>query len=157
MSNRIVVSSDPAGFPLKEEIKKYLIDLGYEVTDVGTLTDRPVPYYQAAENISREILSGNFERGVVFCGTGMGVSQVCNKFRGIFCAVCESTYAAKKCRIVNNSNILALGSFIQTPTVAKEILDVFLNTKWCQGETPERVEFLTNLRSHCDGYGQVLE
>lgn len=157
MSKKIVVSADPAGFPLKEEIKKYLVELGFEVTDVGTQEGKPVPYYQAAENISREILKGNFERGVVFCGTGMGVSQVCNKFKGIFCALCESTYAAKKCRIVNNSNILALGSFIQTPTVAKEILDVFLNTAWCQGETPERVEFLSSMRGHCDDYGQTLE
>lgn len=155
---KIIVSSDPAGFPLKEEIKTYLIELGYEVTDVGTLSpDKPVPYYEAAVNISRAIQKGEFERGIVCCGTGMGVSQVCNKFKGIFCAVAETTYAVWKCRVINNSNILALGSFIQTPTVAKGLVDTYLNTEWCQGESPERVAFLQEMRSHCDDFGQVLD
>ncbi|MGI6669557.1 MAG: RpiB/LacA/LacB family sugar-phosphate isomerase [Acetivibrionales bacterium] len=157
MDKKIVISSDPAGFELKENIKEYLQEKGYEVTDVGTTDlEKPVYYYEAAENISREVQKGNFQRGIVVCGTGMGVAQVCNKFKGIFCALVESEYAARKCRIVNNSNILALGGFILTPTVAREIVDIFLNTEWCQGEPPHRVEFLKGLRAQCDGFGQEL-
>ena len=157
MNNSIIVSADPAGFNLKEEIKSYLIEKGFEVTDVGTLSpNNPVPFYQAAINLSKQVQSGAFERGIVFCGTGMGVSQVCNKFKGIYCAVVESTYTAKKCRIVNNSNVLALGGFVQTPTVAKEIVDVYLATEWCQNESKERTEMFQEYRAKSDEYGDVL-
>ena len=157
MDKKLVISSDMTGFVLKEELKEYLKDQGYTLEDVGmTSTDKPMYFYDAAVNISKKIQDGSYERGIVLCGTGIGVSQICNKFKGVFCFLGETSFAVKKSRTVNNSNILALVGLITTPMVAKELADIFLNTAWCQGETPERVEFLKGLLANCDDFGQVL-
>ncbi len=155
MEKKLILSSDLAGFALKEEIKEYVESLGYEVEDVGTLTrEEPVPYFEVAKRIAEKVQSGEYERGIVFCGTGMGVSQVCNKFKGVFCALVESEYTAERCRVINNSNIMALGGLVVTPPVAKRMVSLFLDTEWCQGETPERVEFLQRLQKPCNDVGQ---
>ena len=155
MDKKIVVSSDKAGYDLKEAVKGYLESKGFEVTDVGTTdVENPKMYYEAAENIAKEVQSGRFERGIVFCGTGMGVSQVCNKFKGIYCALVESKFTAKKCRIINNSNIMALGGNVVTPPLAFEMVDEFLNTKFCEDCDADRTAYLTRMRAQCDVFGQ---
>ncbi len=155
MGKKLIFSSDSVGFDLKEELKEYVTSLGYEVEDVGTLTkEEPVPYFEVAKRLAEKIQSGEFERGIVLCGTGMGVSQVCNKFKGVFCALVESEFTAEKCRIINNSNVMALGGLVVTPPVAKRMVSLFLDTEWCQGEPPERVELLQGLQKPCNDVGQ---
>nr|WP_122013342.1 RpiB/LacA/LacB family sugar-phosphate isomerase [Maliibacterium massiliense] len=157
MDKKLVVAADLAGMALKDDIVCYLKQKGYEITDVGIRkAEEPMYYGLVAAHIAQAVQRGAFTRGIVVCGTGQGVMQVCNKFRGIYCALGYSALAAKKSRIINNANMLALGGLMTTPTVARDIVDAFLETEFCQGETPERVTFLTTLRGQCDGYGQIL-
>ena len=86
-----------AGFTLKEAVKEHLLKNGYDVTDVGTLSlDEPVVYYEVGRRVAKEVADKKFERGLLFCGTGMGVNLVANKFPGVYCGLCESVFAAKK-------------------------------------------------------------
>ena len=93
MDKKIIIGADDSGFTLKEAVKEYLIKNGYEVTDVGTLSlDEPVVYYEVGRRVAKEVADKKFERGLLFCGTGMGVSLVANKFPGVYCGLCESVF-----------------------------------------------------------------
>jgi ribose 5-phosphate isomerase B len=107
---KLVVASDKSGYYLKEFVKAHFISKGYEIKDVGTMDpENPVFYPDAASNLAREIQNGFSEKGLLFCGTGMGVSIVANKFAGICAACCESTFSASKARIYNDANVLCMG------------------------------------------------
>lgn len=142
---KIVIGSDKSGFTLKEAIKEYLISSGYEVSDVGTKEiENPKPYFQVATIASKAIQNKEFEKGILICGTGMGMSIVANKHKGIYASVVESTFAAKKSRAINNANILALGGWIIAPELGLEIVEAFLNTEFTEGLEEWRQEFLKN-------------
>lgn len=150
---KVVIGSDKVGFPLKESIKAYLISQGHEVTDVGTTDiEKPRPHTVTAPAAAAEIQSGRAERGILICGTGMGMNIAANKNKGIYAAACESLYAASYCRKINDANILCMGAFIVGESMAKEMVDAFMNTDFVQGFEPWRVEFLTGqneiLREH---------
>lgn len=132
---KIVIGSDMSGFTLKEAVKKHLEGLGFEVTDVGTLSpDQPVEYYEVGSNLGQAVSSGQFDRGVVICGTGMGVSLIANKYPGVYCGLCESVYAVDRARTFNNINVLGLGGFFAAPELGCKMVDTFLETEWKQGE-----------------------
>lgn len=101
------------------------------------------PYYEAAPVVARAVQSGQFDRGILICGTGMGMSLVANKFDGIYAACVESVYGAKMCRAINNANILTMGGWIIGPEMGVEMVKAFLNTGFTQDLEPWRVEFLT--------------
>lgn len=131
---KIAIGTDSYGLPLKDSIKEYLINNDYEIEDYGVKdTSDPTPYYETANKIAQCISNGKFERAILICGTGMGMSIIANKHSGIYAAVCESTFAAEKSRSINNSNILTLGSMITTEVVARDIVDVWLKTKFTEG------------------------
>lgn len=133
MDRRIVIGSDGSGFTLKEAVKKHLEEQGYEVTDLGTQSaDHPRMYYEVAHDVAPLISSGNFERGILICGTGMGMSILANKYPHVYAAVCENTYAAMKCRAINNANILTMGGWITAPWVGCDITDAFLHTEFLE-------------------------
>ena len=116
MDKRIIIGADDSGFTLKEAVKEHLLKNGYDVTDVGTLSlDEPVVYYEVGRRVAKEVADKKFERGLLFCGTGMGVNLVANKISWSLLRICESVFAAKKCRIINNCNVLAMGGFIVGP------------------------------------------
>lgn len=142
---KIAIGADGYGFPLKEAIKEYLISKGYEVDDYGVNSSSdPAPYYETADNIAKKVSDGEFERAILVCGTGMGMSIIANKHPGIYAAVCESIFAAEKARSINNSNILTLGSMVTTDAVAKDIVDTWLNTKFTEGWDESIQEWLKN-------------
>lgn len=131
--SKIILGSDKSGFKLKETIKEHLADAGYEVTDVGPFhEDETKFYYETASQAAEQVSVGNFERGILICGTGMGMSIVANKYPNVYAAVCENTYAASKSRAVNDANILTMGAWITGEVVACEITDVFLKTEFTQ-------------------------
>lgn len=131
---KILIGSDPSGFNLKEAVKQHLIDRGFEVTDVGTLSmDEPVMYYDVGERFGKLISDGTFERGIVICGTGMGVNLMVNRFPGVLCGLCESVFAVQKARAVNNINVLALAGWFQGPELGCAMADTFLDTAWLEG------------------------
>lgn len=140
---RLFIGSDKSGFILKEAIRSYLVDKGYEVEDIGTTnSDEPKPFFEVAPIGAQKIQKGDFERGILICGTGMGMAVVANKYKGVYAAVVESVYAAKKCRMINNANILTMGGWIVNDMMAFEMVDAFLNTAFTEGLEPWRQEFL---------------
>jgi ribose 5-phosphate isomerase B len=116
---------------LKNALIKHLRDKGFEVTDVtqGDPEDK-WDYPEIAHEVGRRVSDGEFERGVLICGTGMGMSIVANKHPRVFAALVEDTYGAKYSRIYNNSNVLCLGQFITAPEKGTEILDTWLETNF---------------------------
>lgn len=142
---KIVLGSDKSGFPLKEAIKKYLLEKGHEIADIGTQDmDHGIPYFQVAPKAAELVASKEYERGILICGTGMGMAIVANKYPGIYAAVVESVYAAKKCRAINNANILTMGGWIISEMMGLEMVDAFLETEFTQGLEEWRQEFLKN-------------
>lgn len=128
---RITIAADPGGVALKEAIKAHLERLGHRVTDKGTKTGGEKVLYPAAGSaVAEDVQRGEAEFGIVLCGTGMGVSIVANKHRGVYCAVVESIYAAYNSREINNANVLALGGNIIGHDLGIKIVDTFLTTKW---------------------------
>ena len=143
MSKKIIVGADPCGYDVKEIVKAYLIEKGYEVEDVGTTADEEVIYYQVGYNVASRVGSGEFEKGLLFCGTGMGVSIVANKVPGVYCGLVECEMTARLCRIINNCNIMAMGGFLNGGEKAKRMVDAFLDTEFASpNKTVEDTEFL---------------
>lgn len=131
---KIVLGADGYGFHLKQEIKNYLVEKGLNIEDVGVKdSDAQTPYYQTASEVARQVASQQVERGILVCGTGMGMAIIANKHPGIYAAPCENTETARMSRSINNANILTLGGLITTPQVAQNIVDVWLSTKFTQG------------------------
>lgn len=147
MVQTIAVGADKGGFPLKEIVKQHLASQDFNVIDVGTTDlDQPVLFFQAASNVAEQINCGQAEKGILCCNTGMGMSQVANKFPGIFAAACESVYSARKSREVNDSNVLCMGTWIVGSGLAEEMTDVFLNTQFTEGLPQKRSDYLQELK-----------
>lgn len=131
---KIALGADSYGFELKQEVKKYLLEKGLEVEDVGIRDhNAETPYYQTAFEVAKQVANHQVNRGILVCGTGMGMAIIANKYPGIYAAVCENAEAARMSRSINNSNILTLGGLVTTPQVAQEILDTWLTTEFAQG------------------------
>ena len=125
---KIIIASDHAGYKLKEELKEYLKELGHETEDLGTNSEQPVDYpdygYKAAKQASD---SG--DKGILLCGSGIGMSIVANKVKGIRAALCHNEYTAKAARQHNDANILCLGARDIDTETAKKITKIFLETE----------------------------
>lgn len=140
---KIALGSDKSGFNLKEVIKVYLINLGYNVSDVGTQDlENGIAYVDVAPRVVKLVQSGEANKGILCCGTGMGMAIVANKYKGIYASVVESVYAAKKCRAINNANVLTMGAWIIAPEMACDIVNAFLNTEYFQDLENWRRDFL---------------
>ena len=138
-TKRVVIASDPSGFHLKEAVKAHLQKLGYPVTDVGMQAeDVPVMYYDAAAALGRAMQSGQYDRGIVICGTGAGVSLIANKFKGVHCVACESVFTAERCSLINNANVLAMGETVVSAVMGCEMAEKWLAKNWCEGFAEER-------------------
>ncbi|MBE6426618.1 MAG: RpiB/LacA/LacB family sugar-phosphate isomerase [Thermoguttaceae bacterium] len=130
---KIIIAADPFAVDLKDSIKTKLIADGYEVEDVGSQKGQDIAYYDCAPVACKKLQKDPTARGILLCGSGMGMSIVANRFAGIHASVVESVFAAKMCRAINNANVLCLGAMIWGDWMAKEAVDVFLNTKFTQG------------------------
>ncbi|MBQ2626742.1 MAG: RpiB/LacA/LacB family sugar-phosphate isomerase [Eubacterium sp.] len=138
---KIAFGVDNFGFELKESVLQHLRELGHEVVEVGsTDQDHLRNYIQVGHDVSELVTSGKCDRGIVVCGTGVGITIATNKNKGISCAFVNDVWFARICRIVNNANIMALGSSTTTPRIANDCIDVFLGTEWGEGLSPEDVE-----------------
>lgn len=125
---KIAIGSDHGAFALKQELIPYIRAAGHEIVDVGVYEEKRVDYPDIAVAICAKVTSGECERGIALCGTGIGISIACNKVNGIRCALCHDHFTAKLCRMHNNANVLAMGGRTTGPEVAKEIVDAFLTT-----------------------------
>lgn len=128
---KIAIGSDHAGFPLKDSLLRCLQTQGYEVLDLGTDNgERPVDYPDSAYAVAMKVISGEVERGIVVCGSGVGASIAANKVPGIYAALCHDTYSAHQGVEHDNMNILCVGSRIIGPALAEEIVTAFLNARF---------------------------
>jgi ribose 5-phosphate isomerase B len=132
---RIAIGSDHAGFELKENVKKFLKEKGYEYHDFGAETlDPQDDYTEYGRKVAEAVASGAYDRGIVACGTGIGMSIVANKVPGIRAAACQSTDMARISREHNNANVLALGGRLLAKELASDIVAVWLETPFSEEE-----------------------
>ena len=132
-NKKILVAADPFAAGLKDAIVTHLANQGYTVTDMSKLQGKACAFFESAEATCKAMQAGAADRAILFCGTGMGMSIVANRFKGVTASVVESVYAARMCRAINNANVLCLGQMIWGTEMAKAAVDVFLNTKFTEG------------------------
>ncbi|MCD7950818.1 MAG: ribose 5-phosphate isomerase B [Erysipelotrichaceae bacterium] len=137
---KIAVACDHGGFRLKNVLIQELQNQGYEVVDFGTYNEDSCDYPDYAVKAARAVASGDCEKGVVVCGTGIGVSITCNKVHGIRCALCHDVFSAKATRAHNDANMLAMGQRVIGEGLAVEILNAWLNTEFEGGRHVQRIE-----------------
>jgi ribose 5-phosphate isomerase B len=130
----VAIGCDPNAAALKELIKSQLKDMGYSVKDFGS--DDPV-YARVAFAVGEAVASGEFNRGILLCGTGIGMSIAANKVPGIYAALCSDTYSAERAIKSNNANVLALGAFTTGSEVAKRIVKTWMEAGWESGTSSE--------------------
>ena len=143
----IVIRSDHAGFALKQEVKLFLEEKGIEYTDVGCYEPVSCDYPDIAEALCAKITNGEAERGLLFCGTGIGISMAANKVKGIRAACCDDYFSAKYTRLHNDANVLCMGGRVVGPGEACEIVDVFLHTGFEGGKHQRRIDKITALEN----------
>ena len=136
---KIVIGCDHGALALKESVKKVLAELGMEIDDVGTYTEDSVDYPDVAEQVCGKVVSGEAERGIVLCGTGIGISIAANKIKGIRCALCGDVFSARMARAHNDANMLALGGRVLGPGLAGEIVRAFFTQGFEGGRHARRV------------------
>ena len=135
----IAIGSDHGGFALKQEIMAHLKEKGVEYKDFGTYTEESCDYPDYGEAVARAVASGECERGIAVCGTGIGISIAMNKVRGIRAALCGDCYSAEMTRRHNDANVLALGGRVVGAGLALKIVDIFLETPFEGGRHARRV------------------
>lgn len=141
----IAIGSDHGGYSLKQVIMKHLDERGLEYHDFGTYNEESCDYPDYGEAVARAVASGEYERGIIICGTGIGISISANKVKGIRCALCGDTLSAEMCRRHNNANMLAMGAGIVGPNLAERMVDVFLSTEFDGGRHTKRVELMMEI------------
>ena len=139
----LAIGSDHGGFALKEEIKKYLDSKGIAYQDFGTLTGESCDYPDIANAACQAIVSGQCDRGILICGTGIGISMAANKVKGIRAACCSDYFSAKYTRLHNDANVLCMGGRVVGPGLATELVEVFLSTPFEGGRHQRRVDMIT--------------
>lgn len=138
---KITIGSDHGAVDLKEEVKMVLKEFGdIEIKDVGTFGTDSVDYPDIAEKVCADVVSGAADRGIVLCGTGIGISIASNKIKGIRCALCGDVYSARMSREHNNANVLALGGRVTGFGPAGEIVRVWVTTEFTGGRHARRVD-----------------
>ena len=137
---KVSLSSDHAGYKLKEKIKKSLIKKKIKIIDLGPKTDSSVDYPDFAQKVARNILSKRSNIGILVCGSGTGMAMSANKFKKIRAAVCYNKASTRLSRLHNNANILALGSRLTNKSTALKLVNIFLSTKFEGGRHLRRVK-----------------
>ena len=143
----IALGCDHGGFELKGEIIKHLKSKGIEVKDFGCYSTDSVDYPDIAEIVCESIVSGECEKGILICGTGIGMSIVANKVKGIRAALLSDTFSAKMTAAHNNSNVIALGGRVIGTELAKDIVDAYLSSEFMGGRHQNRVDKITKLEN----------
>jgi ribose 5-phosphate isomerase B len=124
---KLVIGADHAGFPLKEEVRGYLERLGHDITDVGAFNTEPSDYPDFAEEVGRTLMAGRAERGILICGSGVGVCVAANKMPGIRASMCHDSYSAHQGVEHDDMNVLVMGSRIIGPALAFDLVATYLN------------------------------
>lgn len=138
----IVVGSDHGGFSLKQEIVRFLAEAGHEVNDVGCPSEASVDYPAFAERACAQILAEEADRGILICGTGIGMAMAANRHRQIRAALCHEPFSARMSRAHNDANVLCLGGRVLGPSLALDVVRVWLETGFDGGRHLRRITMM---------------
>ncbi|HXQ38209.1 MAG TPA: ribose 5-phosphate isomerase B [Anaerolineales bacterium] len=127
---KIAVGFDHAGFPLKETVLKAVQNTGHELIDMGTNSAEPVDFPDITEKVGRAVQSGEAERGILVCGSGIGACIAANKMKGVYASICHDTYSAAQGVLHDDMNVLCLGGRVIGPELAKALIPAFLNARY---------------------------
>ena len=144
---KIAIGSDHGGFLLKESVKKYLDERNIEYQDFGCFDTNSVDYPLIGEEVANHIANGDFEKGLLFCGTGIGISISANKVKGIRAACCSDCFSAKATRQHNDANILCMGGRVVGPGLANEMVALFLDTPFEGGRHQRRIDLIKDIET----------
>ena len=152
-AGKIIIGADHAGFPLKEAIKPLLAEMGLEVTDAGTDCERSVDYPDFAARVAEAVATGVYPRGILICGSGVGMSIVANRFPGVRAALCLDEETARLSRMHNDANILVLAGRKTDPETALRIVRVWLTTPFEGGRHQRRLDKIREMESKLNKIG----
>jgi ribose 5-phosphate isomerase B len=142
----ILIGSDHIGYPLKEDLKNYLAGLGHEVVDLGCADSAtPVDYPDVATELAERIAAGETDRGILICGTGIGMAITANKVPGVRAACCHDPYSAERARKSNDAQVITMGSQIVAPTLAHLLIDHWLASEFAGGRSAPKVDKIKKL------------
>ncbi len=144
---KLAIGCDHGGIDLKLEIVKHLEERGIEVVDFGIKEYKSVNYPEIALPLAKAVAAGECDRGILVCGTGIGMSIAANKVKGIRAAVCSDHFSAKFTRLHNDANILCLGGRVIGPGVANEMVDLFIDTEYEGGRHATRVQMIADIEN----------
>ena len=145
---RIVIGSDHIGYPLKKYLVPFLKEMGIEVEDCGTNSRARTDYPIFARKVAQKIISGDYDKGILICGSGIGMSITANKIHGIRAVVCSEPYSAVVSRKHNNSNILCMGSRVVGEELAEMIVQDWLNTEYEGGRHQKRLDLIQKIEDN---------
>ncbi len=143
---KVAIACDHAALELKNAVKKHLTDRGFEVVDFGINEPGSVDYPDYALPVAEAVAGGKADKGILICGTGIGMSICANKVKGIRCALCSDTFSARATREHNDANVLALGAGITGPNLAKRMVEIFLSTEFEGGRHARRVALVDSIQ-----------
>ncbi len=144
---KLAIGADHGGFELKEFLKTHLENRGIEVADMGCYSPESVDYPDIALAVARQVATGGAEKGILLCGTGIGISITANKVNGIRAALCHDHFTAKMSAAHNNANVLCMGGRTTGPEIAKEMVDVWLETPYEGGRHERRLDKISAVES----------
>ena len=142
---KLGIGSDHGGFELKEHMKEYLEEENIDYIDYGTNSNESVDYPDYGRRVGEAVIAGEVDRGIVICGTGIGISIAANKVKGIRCALCGDTYSARMSMEHNNANVLALGGRVLGRDLAREIVAVWIKSEFEGGRHARRVDKISEI------------
>ena len=143
----IAIGCDHGGYALKQEVMKHLTELGLDHKDFGTYSEESCDYPIYGEAVARAVAAGECDRGIVICGTGIGISIAANKIKGIRAALCGDCFSAEMTRRHNDANILAMGARVLGSGLALKIVDTFLTTPFEGGRHSRRIDLISEIES----------
>ena len=142
---KVAIGADHGGFRLKEEIGRLLTEKGYEYKDFGTYSEDSVDYPDISLEVAKAVQDGSFDRGILICGTGIGIGIAANKISGIRAALCHDTFSARASREHNDANILTMGERVIGPGLARDVATVWLESEFAGGRHARRVQKISEL------------
>jgi len=145
---KIAIASDHGGFALKEILKEKLDKDNIEFQDFGTYSEDSVDFGPFAKKTAEAVAEGKFERGILICGTGIGMSIMANKVKGIRAALVHDVFSAEATRAHNNSNLITMGARVIGEELAKKIIEVWLNTEFDGGRHQRRIDYITEFEKN---------
>ncbi len=147
----IVIGADHFGLPLKNVVRDYLREQGYTVVDMGVESDEPVDYPDIGAALAEAVGRGEYQRGILVCGTGAGMAVVANKVPGVRAVAVYDPYVAERAVASNNAQIITLGSQVTGPAVAKKLIDIWLESEFQGGRSAPKVAKIEQLDQKCRG------